>query len=261
MIGRFGEEEGMQDRILTLTLTNRRLRVMAAAFLATLIALMVFAIPANAQDTQLVGTMAQVSNTNGGNNANLIGPVRVSNCEELEVDSDAAVVLRGDDNVPVRVSNSANNFFVSKDGNQLRITGSSGGDLVGTKIGDLGAGNHNITDTAGITCRRDKGDDGNDGGGTGNVASANDLEDLECDELLRRFRKADMGQYGDKARFADVNVSNQIVVCLEQEVVQGTAADEELPETGGVSLLALAALGIVSAVAGVSVIRGARREE
>jgi hypothetical protein len=48
-------------------------------------------------------------------------------------------------------------------------------------------------------------------------------------------------------------------VCLEKEIVQGTAADEDLPDTGGLPLLAVAVLGFVSAAAGLSVIRGGRR--
>ena len=48
-------------------------------------------------------------------------------------------------------------------------------------------------------------------------------------------------------------------MCLEEEVVEGTVADEDLPDTGGLSLLALAVVGVVSAAAGLSVIRGRRR--
>ena len=114
--------------------------------------------------------------------------------------------------------------------------------------------NGEVVGSTGITCDQDDRDDES-------VASVEDLEDLECGELLRRFRNAGTRQYGIGAQFADVDVQNQLIVCLEQEVVQNTAADEDLPDTGGVSLLALAALGLVSAAAGVSVIRGARREE
>ena len=48
-------------------------------------------------------------------------------------------------------------------------------------------------------------------------------------------------------------------MCLEGEIIKGTAADEDLPDTGGLPLLALAVLGVVSAAAGLSVIRGGRR--
>ncbi len=66
-------------------------------------------------------------------------------------------------------------------------------------------------------------------------------------------------QYADAAFFADSEVRAQVEVCLEKEIVEGTAADEDLPDTGGPSLLALAVLGFVSAAAGLSVIRGGWR--
>ena len=210
----------------------------------------------------LAGMMVEVDDTgNSAKKVNRIGPITVSNCEELEVDPDAVVVLSGDDdgNTAVRIPNSKNNIFVTKDTDQLRITGPSGGDLVGLNIPRLNEkSSYEIFRSSGITCRRGVAADADDG----NTGNANNLEDLECNELLRRFRTEGKGQYGDSLdQFADVDVRNQVIVCLEQEVIQDTAADEKLPDTGGLSLLALAALGLVSAVAGVSVVRGARREE
>jgi hypothetical protein len=71
--------------------------------------------------------------------------------------------------------------------------------------------------------------------------------------------EASAQQYGDASGFADADVRAQIEVCLEEEIVEGTAADEDLPDTGGLSLIGLAVLGIVSAAACLSVIRGGRR--
>jgi hypothetical protein len=98
-----------------------------------------------------------------------------------------------------------------------------------------------------------------------------DLADLSCDELLALFRgegssgqqygagSGSRQQYGDATIFADADVRARIEVCLEREIVAGTGIDEDLPDTGGVSLLALAVLGMVSVAAGLSVIRGGRR--
>ncbi|QIN81787.1 hypothetical protein GBA63_03395 [Rubrobacter tropicus] len=213
----------------------------------------------------LAGMMVQVRNTgDDSDRANVIGPITVSDCKELEVDSDAVVVLRGENDRAVRITNGSNNFFVAKDTNELRITGPSGGDLVGSNVPSLNEGGRNeIFSSSGITCRRgDAADDGGGSGGNGdgNSGNTNTLEDLECDELLRRFREEETGQYGDRSLFSDVEVRKKVEVCLEQEVIQDTAADGQLPDTGGLSLLSLAVLGAVSVVAGVSVVRGARRE-
>ena len=94
-----------------------------------------------------------------------------------------------------------------------------------------------------------------------NTARTENLEDLSCEELLVLFRgESSSGQqYEDSAVFADSEVRAQVEVCLEEEIVEGTAADENLPDTGGLPLLALAVLGVVSAAAGLSMIRGGRR--
>ena len=90
---------------------------------------------------------------------------------------------------------------------------------------------------------------------------ADEIADLGCDELLVLFRgeSSSGGQYADAAFFADSEVRARVEVCLEKEIVEGTAADEDLPDTGGLSLLAVAVLGLVSAAAGLSVIREGRR--
>ena len=135
--------------------------------------------------------------------------------------------------------------------------------------------NATVTSTTGITCDRD--DDGGSGGGGGNgggngggdnagdgddARTADELRNLSCEELLVLFRAGSSSsvQYGDAVALADADVRARIEVCLEQEIVKGTAADEDLPDTGGVSLLRLAVLGVVSAAAGLSVVRAGRRE-
>ena len=77
--------------------------------------------------------------------------------------------------------------------------------------------------------------------------------------MLFRGGSSSEQQYEDAAAFADSGVRAQIEVCLEEEIVEGTVADEDLPDTGGLPLLALAVVGVVSAAAGLSVIRGGRR--
>jgi len=121
-----------------------------------------------------------------------------------------------------------------------------------------------VASSTGVACGRD--DDGNNAAGGDENRAANtknneDLEDLSCEELLVLFRGGSSSgqQYEDAAVFADSGVRAQIEVCLEEEVVEGTVADEDLPDTGGLSLLALAVVGVVSAAAGLSVIRGRRR--
>jgi len=103
------------------------------------------------------------------------------------------------------------------------------------------------------------GDEGENGGD--DAKAADELQDLSCDELLVLFRAESSSgqQYGDASGFADSEVRAQIEVCLEEEIVEGTAADGDLPDTGGLSLIGLAVLGVVSAAAGLSVIRGGRR--
>jgi hypothetical protein len=121
-----------------------------------------------------------------------------------------------------------------------------------------------VASSTGLTCGRDD-DGGNAAGGDenqgDNTKNNDDLEDLSCEELLVLFRgeSSSGGQYADAAFFADSEVWAQVEVCLEKEIAEGTAADENLPDTGGPSLLALAVPGAVSAAAGLSVIRGGRR--
>lgn len=133
---------------------------------------------------------------------------------------------------------------------------------------NFGAGGNEdaeVTGSTGITCGRDAAanteNENDDENGGDDTKTADDLENLNCDDLLVLFRAESSSgqQYGAASGFADSEVRAQVEVCLEKEIVQGTAADEDLPDTGGLSLIGLAVLGVVSAVAGLSVIRGGRR--
>ena len=141
--------------------------------------------------------------------------------------------------------------------NQLLIT-----DIERDLNGGFGRSNTGeVTDSAGITCGRDDGGNGNvanesDENGGDDTKTTDDLEDLSCDDLLMLFRAESSGK---QQYLSDADVRAQIEVCLKEEIVEGTAATEDLPDTGGLSLLAVAVLGVVSAAAGLSVIRGGRR--
>lgn len=118
----------------------------------------------------------------------------------------------------------------------------------------------NVTDSSGITCDNGGGQRAADDDADDVRAADDDLENLSCAELLVLFRGEGEGQYGDDGTAVDLNDSEvraQIEVCLEREIVNNPGGN--LPNTGGVSLLALAVLGVATAVAGVCVIRGGRR--
>ena len=127
-------------------------------------------------------------------------------------------------------------------------------------------GDYTVASSEGVTCARTGGgqrvDDEEEADPTDDATrTADDLLDLSCEELLVLFRagSSSEAQYMNAAAFADSDVRAQVEVCLEEEIVEGTAADEDLPDTGGPSLIGLAVLGVVSAAAGLSVIRGGRR--
>lgn len=210
--------------------------------------------------------------------------VPVADCE---VGTDAFVVVEDNDGTQVRLTN-GENVTITADANAVTIEGTAaGGNLRGINAsggddpqfgteGETVEGE--IVNSTGITCGRDATtgtgttDTGTtDTGTTGTTdtdttddtaRTADDLQDLSCEQLLAQFRagSGSAAQYGDAVALANADVQSRIEVCLEQEVVQGTAAGEDLPDTGGVSLLGLAVLGVVSAAAGLSMIRGGRRE-
>lgn len=129
---------------------------------------------------------------------------------------------------------------------QTKVEGENGSDP------DAGSGSSNR--------RRDDDQETLDLNTNGDDVRGLELDELECEELLREFRSTDGGQYEDTADFATVDVRERVLVCLEREIVKGTGTGDDLPKTGGLPLLGLAALGLASVVVGASVIRGARRD-
>ena len=192
---------------------------------------------------------------------------------DCEVDKGAVVTVQGDSNGSASFTNAPDDG--TRDGDEVEATIVAETDQViievvddATLSSEFGTEDSDeegtVTSSSGVTCGRDD-DGGNAAGGAenqgGNTKNNEDLEDLSCEELLVLFRgESSSGQqYADASFFADSEVRAQVEVCLEEEIVEGTAADEDLPDTGGPSLLALALLCLVSAAAGLSVIRGGRR--
>jgi hypothetical protein len=190
---------------------------------------------------------------------------------DCEVDKGAVVTVQDNSSESASFTNAPDDG--TRDGDEVEATIVAETDRVIIEVADdatlsseFGTGDSDedgtVTSSTGVTCGRDAGaaaaDNADDGNGAKN---AEDLEDLSCDELLVLFRgESSSGeQYADAAVFADSEVRARVEVCLEKEIVQGTAADEDLPDTGGLPLLAVAVLGFVSAAAGLSVIRGGRR--
>jgi hypothetical protein len=178
------------------------------------------------------------------------------------VDAGATVTVRdpdGGDDTPFTFTNGSN-ATISVEQDQIIITINEEGEPPVPE--DFVAGTGTVVSSTDIECM-------DDATGTptaetapveGEARNADELADLDCDELLVLFRAESGGgqQYGDAAAFADSDVRAQVEVCLEREIVEGTAIDEDLPDTGGLSLIGLAVLGFVSAAAGLSVVRGGR---
>ncbi len=75
---------------------------------------------------------------------------------------------------------------------------------------------------------------------------------FRCDSFLRVVRDENGAlrrQYGD-----DELIVQRFEQCLEADVLRDTIPNRLLPDTGGAPLLGLAALGLVSMVAGASVL-------
>jgi hypothetical protein len=194
---------------------------------------------------------------------NSVGPIAVAGCEETAGET-ASITVDDDDQSQVFTNGDGFAFQFGQEGITITAEGDGTVNIVGTG---------EVVSSRGVTCggggrqRANNDDTTNDG----TARTADELASLSCDELLALFRGeggsgqqygAGSGsgeQYGDAAFFADADVRARIEVCLEEEIVEGTGIDEDLPDTGGLSLLALAVLGLVSAAAGLSVIRGGRR--
>ena len=79
---------------------------------------------------------------------------------------------------------------------------------------------------------------------------------FRCDSFLRVVRDENGAlrrQYRD-GRGDDELVVQRFEQCLEGDVLRNTIPNRLLPDTGGTSLLGLAAIGLVSLVAGASVL-------
>ena len=195
--------------------------------------------------------------------ADSIGPIAVAGCEAVAGET-ASITIAATDDEDTGASDTQRfseddegvEFQFDQQGITIAVErdGTDPTDRFGTTSGEVVRSEGIVCDDGGGQ-RADDDDDGND------AKDADDLQDLSCEELLVLFRgeSSSGGQYADAAFFADSEVRAQVEVCLEEEIVEGTAADEDLPDTGGPSLLALAVLGLVSAAAGLSVIRGGRR--
>ena len=188
--------------------------------------------------------------------ADSIGPIAVAGCE-AEAGETATITIADTEDADIEETFTDGEDVTFQFGQQGITIAAEGNGTDLTEGFDAVTGE--VIDSEGIVC--DDGEQRADGNNDGNNANTDNLENLSCDELLVLFRgESSSGQqYGDAAVFADSEVRAQVEVCLEREIVKGTAADEDLPDTGGLPLPALAVLGVVSAAAGLSVIRGGRR--
>ncbi len=90
---------------------------------------------------------------------------------------------------------------------------------------------------------------------------ANREGSFRCDSFLRMVRDDDGAlrwQYRD-GRGDDELIVQRFEQCLEGDVLRNTIPNRLLPDTGGASLLGLAALGLASMVAGASVLGAVTR--
>lgn len=196
--------------------------------------------------------------------ADSVGPIAVAGCKAVADETASITVADADTDDATEEVFTDGEDSVFRFGQQgITITADGGGNL-DQVAGEFEIGTGEVTDSSGITCGRDdpaEADPVEADPAEGDAKAADELQDLSCDELLVLFRAESSSgqQYGDASGFADSEVRAQIEVCLEEEIVEGTAADGDLPDTGGLSLIGLAVLGVVSAAAGLSVIRGGRR--
>jgi LPXTG-motif cell wall-anchored protein len=90
---------------------------------------------------------------------------------------------------------------------------------------------------------------------------ANREGSFRCDSFLRVVRDENgalRGQYRDGVG-DDEMIVQRFERCLEGDVLRNTIPNRLLPDTGGTSLLGLAALGLASMVAGASVLAAVTR--
>ena len=197
-------------------------------------------------------------------NSDSIGPVAVAGCEAVVGETASITVSSESGGIQEVFTADENTAFQFGDQGITIAPEGDGADFLGdlnTATGEAGE----VVRSEGVVCDDAGGqrvdDDEEVNPADDDTETADELASLSCDELLVLFR-AESGsgrQYGDAAVFTDSDVRARVEVCLEEEIIKGTAADDDLPDTGGLSLLALAVLGVVSAVAGLSVIRGGQR--
>lgn len=227
------------------------------------------------------GTPAAGQDTDNTNSPPDLIVVSVNDCTVATDDSAVSITVKDGDGTRVRFVDGQEAVTITAPNGRPQIQGPAA-DFIGkhaVSTSDSGFdnnGDYTVVSSEGVTCTRTGGEqrvddeeeaDSADAG----ARTADDPEDLSCDKLLALFRgesssrqqygagSGSRQQYGDAILFADADVRARIEVCLEEEIVEGTGIDEPLPDTGGVSLLALTVLGLVSTAVGLSVIRGGRR--
>jgi hypothetical protein len=218
-----------------------------------------------------VGTPAAGQDTDNTNSPPDLIVVSANDCTVAADDSAVSITVEDGDGTSARFVDGQEAVTITAPGGRPQIQGPAA-DFIGesatfpsTDSSFDTDGDYTVASSEGVTCARTGGGqrvDDEEADPVDDVSkSADELANLGCDELLVLFRgESNSGQqYGDAAVFADSEVRAQVEVCLEREILEGTAADDDLPDTGGLSLLALAVLGVVSAAAGLSVIRGGRR--
>jgi hypothetical protein len=237
--------------------------VLAAMSLAALLVLaLTLASPAAAQEgddqaaTRATDSLQDAVVTIQSDDAGTVNRIEIAD-DDCRVEKGATVTVGDENGTPVTFVDGVARNDDDIDANlratadQIVVDGFVAADVEGFQT--EGEEDSRVTDSSGITC---------DSGG-GQRAAADEardddnLENLDCDELLVLFRGEGEGQYGVADRLADSDVRARIEVCLKKEIVNNPGGN--LPNTGGLSLIGLAVLGVVSAVAGLAVIRGGRR--
>ena len=216
----------------------------------------------------LTNEPVEITEVSDDDDATIFNRIVVSDVD-CTVDDGATLTVRDADGTQILLTDN-DNVNITQEQGQLVIVGTGKDEnLAGVNASeefgpsnDRGPGR--IVSSSRITCGRDAGSNraGDDDNATTNddARTADELLDLSCEELLVLFRAGSSsgGQYGDAVALADADVQARIEVCLREEIVEGTAADGDLPEPGGVSVVGLAVLGLGSVAAGLSVIRGRR---
>jgi hypothetical protein len=205
--------------------------------------------PAGAQQAAdpLEGQTAEIG-------ANAIGPIAIADCEEAEGETASIIVADANDAAKSETFTEGTDAVFQFGAQGVTINTEEDGNL---RLASLrGSRTGEVVSSEGITCA----DDGRQRADDDDARDDDNRENLSCDDLLVLFRGEGQGQYGDDEDAIDLNDSEvraQIEVCLEKEIVNNPGGD--LPNTGGLSLIGLAALGAAAAVVGLSVIRGGRR--